>query len=75
MSEEIDFDFDMTIDSMDKVFYWDGQKGEYVPSDHTGLYVTVYLEGRQYIGSLRLYKNEDGEIVHHCDKPVGRMTK
>jgi len=70
MSEEIDFDFDMTIDSMDKVMYWDGQKGKYVPSDHLGLYVTVYLEGRQYIGSLRLYKNEDGEIVHRCDKPV-----
>ncbi len=69
MSEEIDFDgASLTVDSMDKVCYWDVQKGEYVPSEHQGLYVTVYLEGRQYIGSLRLYKNEDEEIVHDCDK-------
>ena len=53
---------------MDKVYYWDVQRGEYVPSEHQGLYVTVYLEGRQYIGSLRLYKNEDEEIVHDCDR-------
>lgn len=31
--------------------------------DKTGPCVTVYHEGCEYVGCLRLYKNEDGEVI------------
>ncbi len=44
----------VTIDDWDKV----------VGSEHEGPYVTLYLEdGREYIGALRLYKDEEGNVI------------
>ena len=44
----------VTIDDWDKV----------LGSEHEGPYVTLYLEdGRQYIGCLRLYIDEEGKVV------------
>ena len=44
----------VTIDEWDKV----------LNSEHEGPYVTMYLEdGREYIGALRLYKDENGKVV------------
>ena len=42
-----------TIDDYDKV----------VNSEHKGYYVTMHIEGREYIGALRLYKDEDGTVM------------
>ena len=39
----------VTIDEWDKV----------LNSEHEGPYVTLYLDGKEYIGALRLYKDEN----------------
>ena len=43
----------VTIDEWDKV----------LNSEHEGPYVTLYLDGKEYIGALRLYKDENGEVI------------
>tara|TARA_R100001443_G_scaffold106427_1_gene115813 strand:+ start:893 stop:1144 length:252 start_codon:yes stop_codon:yes gene_type:complete len=43
----------VTIDEWDKV----------LGSEHTGPYVTLYIEGKEYIGALRLYKDEEGKVI------------
>ena len=43
----------VTIDEWDKV------RG----SEHTGPYVTLRIEGKEYIGALRLYKDEEGKVI------------
>ena len=42
-----------TIDSYDKV----------LRSEHKGYYVTLYIDGCEYIGTLRLYKDENGKVI------------
>jgi len=41
-----------TIDDYDKV----------INSEHKGYYVTLYINGCEYIGTLRLYKDEEGKV-------------
>tara|TARA_Y100001938_G_C8078884_1_gene427837 strand:+ start:934 stop:1104 length:171 start_codon:yes stop_codon:yes gene_type:complete len=43
----------LTIDDYDKV----------LNSEHKGYYVTLYIDGREYIGTLRLYKDEEGKVI------------
>jgi hypothetical protein len=43
----------VTIDDYDKV----------LNSEHMGYYVTLYIEGCEYIGALRLYKDEEGTVM------------
>ena len=42
-----------TIDDYDKV----------VNSEYKGYYVTLYINGCEYIGALRLYKDEEGKVI------------
>jgi len=42
-----------TIDDYDKV----------INSEHKGYYVTLYINGCEYIGTLRLYKDEEGKVI------------
>jgi hypothetical protein len=42
-----------TIDEYDKVLH----------SEHKGYYVTLYIDGCEYIGTLRLYKDEEGTVM------------
>tara|TARA_A200000159_G_C7004941_1_gene207250 strand:+ start:214 stop:387 length:174 start_codon:yes stop_codon:yes gene_type:complete len=42
-----------TIDDYDKV----------INSEHKGYYVTLYIDGCEYIGTLRLYKDEEGKVI------------
>lgn len=42
-----------TIDDYDKV----------MNSEHKGYYVTLHIDGREYIGTLRLYRNEEGVVI------------
>ena len=42
-----------TIDDYDKV----------INSEHKGYYVTLYIDGCEYIGTLRLYKDEEGNVL------------
>ena len=42
-----------TIDDYDKV-------GN---SEYKGYYVTLYINGCEYIGALRLYKDEEGKVI------------
>ena len=43
----------VTIDDYDKV----------LNSEHKGYYVTLHIEGCEYIGALRLYKDEEGMVM------------
>ncbi len=51
MKEEDEIRF--TIDDYDKVLH----------SEHKGYYVTLYIDGCEYIGALRLYKDEEGNVI------------
>ena len=42
-----------TIDDYDKV----------INSESKGYYVTLYINGCEYIGTLRLYKDEEGKVI------------
>ena len=42
-----------TIDDYDKV----------VNSEYKGYYVTLYINGCEYIGALRLYIDEEGKVI------------
>ena len=42
-----------TIDDYDKV----------INSEHKGYYVTLYIDGCEFIGTLRLYKDEEGKVI------------
>ena len=42
-----------TIDDYDKV----------INSEHKGYYVILYIDGCEYIGTLRLYKDEEGKVI------------
>ena len=42
-----------TIDDYDKV----------INSEHKGYYVTLHIDGCEYIGTLRLYKDEEGKVI------------
>lgn len=43
----------VTIDDYDKV----------ANSEHYGYYITLYIDGCEYIGTLRLYKDEEGTVM------------
>ena len=51
MNEEDEIRF--TIDEYDKV----------LNSEHKGYYVTLYIDGCEYIGALRLYKDKEGNVI------------